>query len=276
MWAIQLLSLQMAAANPLEAAGATPRAPSGRGSCPDTILEATSLFQGSTVVAYANVTNQSACCALCHGTYHDECVAWEWVNDSEVRRLRASHNCDIFAKVGPRAKVDGRTSGLTSRAPPPAPPGPAPPQTGTPCHSDSDCESHWGGAEWRCLERRAEPSELNGCHMHAMTKNTTCACQASACSGGTGRATVEAPPSNGSTTKLYVIGDSISLGMQSQLSALLSPKGWSLYRTSLSLYYHALAPAPASTSCSIARHCLWRGCRLTVHNMCVYRQSRER
>ena len=256
MWAIELLSLQAAvAAHPLGAvvrlpAPLTERNVSGGDSCPDTILEGTSLFQGSTVVAYANVTNQSACCALCHGTYHDECLAWEWVNDFEVRRLRASHNCDIFAKVGPRAKVAGRISGLTSRAPPPAPPGPTPPQTGTPCHSDSDCESLWGGAEWRCLERNAEPSELNGCHMHAMTKNSTCACQSSTCSGGAGRITVE-PSSNhsgiGSTrsTTLYVVGDSISLGMQSQLSALLSPKGWSLYRTSPSL----------TCSCSGAHSC---------------------
>ena len=42
-------------------------------------------------------------------------------------------------------------------------------------------------------------------------------------------------PTNGNTTKLYVIGDSISLGMQSHLAALLSQKGWSLYRTCLSL-----------------------------------------
>lgn len=231
---IAVLTAALSAAS--TARTATALLPAGqRSACPDTVLPGTSLFQGSTLVAYANVSNQSACCALCHGPYHDECLAWEWVEDTVVRHLRGSHNCDIFAKVGPRAKADGRVSGLTARAPPAPPPGPAPPQTGTPCHSDSDCESQWGGAEWRCLERNAEPSKLNGCHMHATTTNTTCACQSSACGGGAARVAAGTSPTNGNTTKLYVIGDSISLGMQSHLAALLSQKGWSLYRTCLSL-----------------------------------------
>jgi len=45
------------------------------GSCPDKILPGYSVFAGGTVAAYANVSGgQSACCALCHGAYRDECL----------------------------------------------------------------------------------------------------------------------------------------------------------------------------------------------------------
>eukprot|EP00666_Eupelagonemidae_sp_cell4sb_P017750 gene17750-biopygen6709 len=84
-----------------------------------------SIYQGGTVVAFANVTDVTACCALCHGDYKDECVGWEWVNVSEVHR--SDHSCDIFAKAGKPAKARGRVSGVASPSPTP-PPVPPPPQ----------------------------------------------------------------------------------------------------------------------------------------------------
>jgi hypothetical protein len=198
----------------------------GGDSCPDTLLPGTSLFVGSTVAASTNVSDQAACCALCHGAYKDECLAWEWI---DVKVVHTNHNCDIFAKVGPPAPAPGRVSARTARAPPaPAPPGPAPPQVGLPCHSDSDCQAQWGGREWRCLERRAVPSALNGCHMHATTTNSTCACQPSACSGGAVQAVPGATAAPNATTRLFVIGDSISEGMRGDLESLLAVEGWSL------------------------------------------------
>ena len=198
----------------------------GGDSCPDTLLPGASLFVGSTVAASTNVSDQAACCALCHGAYKDECLAWEWI---DVKVVHTNHNCDIFAKVGPPAPAPGRVSARTARAPPaPAPPGPAPPQVGLPCHSDSDCQAQWGGREWRCLERRAVPSALNGCHMHATTTNSTCACQPSACSGGAVQAVPGATAAPNATTRLFVIGDSISEGMRGDLESLLAVEGCSL------------------------------------------------
>ena len=140
-----------------------------------------------------------------------------------------------MAKVGVPAASAGRVSGITGKPPPPHPPGPLPPQVGTPCHSDGDCQAQWGGADWRCLERSAVPSAENGCHMHATTTNTTCACQPSPCSGGASAAAV-APAAilsgtagaNNATTRLYVIGDSISEGMRGPLATLLAPDHWSV------------------------------------------------
>lgn len=195
--------------------------------CPNTVrvTSGVSVYQGGIVSATENATTATGCCSLCLNTYKDECVAWEFINISVDPH--ADHNCDIFAKAGPVRSVPGRTIGIVSAPPaPPAPPGPPPPpQVGTPCHSDSDCEQHWDGPNWRCLERAAILNGNNSCHMHATTKNTTCACQPSACNGGF--LAVEEIQTN-ITTRLYVIGDSISMGMQPYLEKLLTADNWSL------------------------------------------------
>ena len=48
-------------------------------SCSDRILNATSIYQGSSVTTFATVKDQASCCALCHGDYSDECVGWEYI-----------------------------------------------------------------------------------------------------------------------------------------------------------------------------------------------------
>ena len=203
--------------------------------CPDKILSNHSIYEGGTLVASTNVTEQASCCALCHGLYHDECQGWEWINTSIVHEpAHHIHNCDIFAKVGrPMPGWPGRISGVGPNAPAPSPPLPPSGKIGPPCHSDGDCAASWGGSEWRCLEDpRAAKTGLNGCHMHATTVNTTCACQASGCGGG--RAVVGGDHNDTyiaarpSSKKYLVIGDSISEGMQRDLSALMTPDGWLL------------------------------------------------
>lgn len=42
--------------------------------CPDKILNGTCFMEGGLVTALATVTDFGACCALCHGAYHDECT----------------------------------------------------------------------------------------------------------------------------------------------------------------------------------------------------------
>jgi hypothetical protein len=223
-----------AAASLMVAASATPAVVS-MGVCPETPKPGYSIYKGGVLVASTNVTDQASCCALCHTSYHDECVGWEWIDTQKVRvhGHRVTHNCDIFAKVGPPTPGwPGRVAGYGANAPPPAPP-PEPKRVGAPCHSDGDCAAGWGGDEWRCLEHRgAPPSLLNSCHMHATTKNTTCACQSSGCGGGwteprRHQREVKAKAA-GASTRYLVIGDSISTGMQPDLAALLKPSGWLL------------------------------------------------
>jgi hypothetical protein len=193
--------------------------------CPDKILSGYSIFKGSEVTAYANVSDQAACCALCHGDYHDECVGWEFINTTLVPN--AHHNCDLMAKVGPPEKYVGRVSGIGAALPTP-PPSPAPPQIGTPCNSDGDCMALWGTADWRCLERHAVKSAANNCHMHAVAGNSTCACQPSRCTTAVFDRAQTMPNSGSNTTRLLVIGDSISIGMKKDLTQLLAPHNWLL------------------------------------------------
>lgn len=79
----------------------------------------------------------------------------------------------------------------------------------------------------------AVPSPDNGCHLHATTVNTTCTCLPSDCGGGVGGdvrglLTGGRRSANVTGTRLFVIGDSISEGMESKLAGLLKPDGWSL------------------------------------------------
>lgn len=202
--------------------------------CPeDKILNGYSLFKGSIIVKQLNLTSQADCCSLCHSDFHDECVAWEWIDQYIVHS--PTHNCDIMAKVGPPQKYPGRVSGLISNSTPK--PAPAPSGSHSPCNSDSNCEALWNTPNWRCLEDRfAIPTSLNNCHMHAETQNSTCACLPSAgCGGGAVKHAVVTHPNmdastNTNTTQaLLMIGDSISMGMKADLAQLLQPNGWSLW-----------------------------------------------
>ena len=212
------------------------------GCCPttDKVLVGVSIYKGGIIAAQANVSSEADCCDLCHGDYKDECAAWEWVDQSKV--ASPGHNCDVFAKSGPaQTGFTGRVVGFPADAPP-APTPPAPPsEVGPPCHNDGDCAAAWGTSTWRCLEHLgAQPSSLNSCHMHATTRNSTCACQPSPCTGGTGAAVWRTGPAAASASanstpaaaaakfRMLVIGDSISQGMFSKLQALMAPSGWSL------------------------------------------------
>lgn len=191
--------------------------------CTDKIYNASSIYQGATLVASLNLSDQGACCASCHQTYKDECVAWEWTG-----KATGSHNCDLFAKVGPvKSGFPGRVSGISPHVPQPPPPPPGP--VGAPCHNDGDCAASWGGVNWRCLAHSAPASAANGCHMHALTHNSTCACQPSGCGGGGSlEAAGRRSDFEDGAIKYLVIGDSISEGMQADLTALLQPDGWTL------------------------------------------------
>jgi len=126
---------------PAAAAAAAVAAAAAAAVCPgsDTVLPGHSIYKGGVLAATLNVSNEAACCASCHGDYHDECLGWEWIDVSVVH---TNHNCDIMAKVGPPTDGwPGRVSGITARNPAPPPPSPAPPQMGTPCHSDGDCQA---------------------------------------------------------------------------------------------------------------------------------------
>jgi len=196
--------------------------------CPDKLLANYSIYQGGIVAAQRNLSDQADCCSLCHGDMKDECVAWEWIDQRVVHS--PDHNCDIYAKAGLPKQFPGRVSALSSHAPTPTPPGP--PSGARPCNSDGDCESLWNTLNWRCLEdSHATPSAVNNCHMHADTYNTTCACLPSPGCGGGGASLqlAAAAADDDATTRLLVIGDSISEGMESDLSALLKTDGWSLF-----------------------------------------------
>ena len=88
-------------------------------SCPatDHVLTGMGIGSGGTVTALANVTSQAACCALCHGNYHDECHGWVWgTSGVGGDAMMAKHNCAIMATNGKPVPVAGHTSGITRNA----------------------------------------------------------------------------------------------------------------------------------------------------------------
>jgi hypothetical protein len=200
----------------------------GGSACPDKILDGYSIFRGGEITFQGNVADQAACCELCHGDYHDECVGWEFINTTIVH---THHNCDIMSKLGVIEKYAGRVSGIGASQPTP-PPSPPPPQVGQPCNSDGDCDALWGSPQWRCLERKAVKSAANDCHMHATMKNTTCACSAGNCQHAvkfpTRPCSQDPCQGNSNSKRLLVIGDSISEGMNAGLASLLAAHNWSL------------------------------------------------
>lgn len=196
-------------------------------SCPDKILNGSCIFAGGVVTALARVSDPGACCALCHGTYHDECTGWDWsgpITDGHTVPTEgfgagvASHNCAIMAKNGPIVPAN-RISGIVAGAPPPPPP---PPGHGPPCNTDLDC-TPLTSPLWSCQAVHAPATPANNCHMHALQGNQTCGCTVQHCQSG------PAVPVNKSATVQYLsIGDSISLGMQPDLERLVGAAGWEL------------------------------------------------
>ena len=213
--------------------------------CPDKVLQETGIGGGGQVTALRNVSSQAQCCALCHADYHDECSGWVYgptgSAPSSLQRDPAlqAHNCAIMATNGKPHRVEGHVTGITADAPP-APP---PPAQGKACNADIDC-APTTAALWRCQHAvdAGGPTAANNCHLPGPGSrgNSTCACTAQRCSN------TSATPANASAATQYlVIGDSISMGMNADLSALVAADGWALTHN----------PGNAASS-NLGAHCL--------------------
>ena len=186
----------------------------------DTIYNGSCFLKGGIVAAYANVSSVGACCSLCHGLYHDECVGWDWSGPPQTQQedngisgpLRRTyrtashppisvtdaaatttttttnydtagqHNCAILSKLGPRMAAK-RISGIVKAQPPTPSPSPGPPPSDRlPCRADFDCMP-LTSATWSCLQTSVavRRTPANNCHMHAYAGNQTCACTVQAC-----------------------------------------------------------------------------------------------
>jgi hypothetical protein len=193
------------------------------GVCPDKILPGTGIGGGGKVTSLNNVSSQAACCALCHGDFHDECSGWVYngpgTRPGEQADGLQKHNCAIMATNGPPRPIEGHTTGINKDAPPP-PPVPV----GKPCNADIDCAPATA-ANWRCRQHTAPADASNNCHIPGpgTAGNNTCACSAQHCSN------TSVTPGNASAhTQYLVIGDSISMGMNGDLAALVAGDGWAL------------------------------------------------
>jgi hypothetical protein len=74
-------------------AGAGTVTGTGNVTCPSTdrVMPGYSIFQGGIAAASTTVDNQTACCALCHGDYKDECQGWEWIDRTKVQCMGTEH-----------------------------------------------------------------------------------------------------------------------------------------------------------------------------------------
>ena len=184
---------------------------------------------GPNAAAAVNVTDEAACCTLCHGNLHDECVTWifgesaagaagsEWSGDA---RGYPPHNCAIMPTYYAPRPTSGHTCGVV-KAPAPTP---APETKGAACNADIDC-APLTAQFWRCAaDPGAALNASSNCHLPGpgTCGNTTCACFAPRCSST--KRVVNAS----ATTQYLMIGDSISLGMESDLAALVAQRGWQL------------------------------------------------
>ena len=137
--------------------------------CPDKILASTGIGGGGTVTALANVTTQAACCALCHGNYHDECNGWVYgpTTHPDATTFYATgyvkHNCAIMATNGPPKTIAGHVTGICKDAPP----APAPPAKGKACNADINCAPTTASL-WRCKQASDVAGGItpqNNCHI---------------------------------------------------------------------------------------------------------------
>lgn len=217
-----LLPVSIAAAIAAAAAVTAPAAVAHM-SCPDKIMPGTGIGGGGRVTALANVSSQADCCALCHGDYHDECTGWVYGPTPGVDSFGGEgyqkHNCAIMATNGPPKAISNHVTGITKDAPPP----PSPPSVGKPCNADINC-APTTAANWRCKQHTAAPAADNNCHIPGpgTRGNNTCACTVQLCKP------TPAGHQNATATQYLVIGDSISMGMNKDLSALVAADGWQL------------------------------------------------
>lgn len=186
------------------------------GKCSDNVLTNTGLGGGGgTVTALLNVTSQAACCAFCHGTYHDECAGWTYGESGDDH---LSYNCAIMATNGKPSHVPGHSSGVIRSPPVP------PPVSGSPCNSDDDCNP-LDAKQWRCLaSSAAKTTKENNCHLTGpyATGNSTCACANASSNCGTPS---PVRPHNATAKQYLMIGDSISEGMKPDLNLGLASDG---------------------------------------------------
>ena len=201
---------------------------------------------GPNAATVVNVTDEAACCTLCHGNLHDECVTWifgesgagapgsAWSGDA---RGYPPHNCAIMPTFYPPRPESGHTCGVV-KAPAPTP---APNMKGAACNADLDC-SPLTAPFWRCaVNPGAALNASSNCHLPGpgTSGNATCACFAPHC------APTKRVKNASATTQYLMIGDSISLGMETDLSALVAQRGWQLTHN----------PGNAASS-NLGRHCI--------------------
>jgi hypothetical protein len=208
--------------------------------CPDKLLPGVGIGGGGTVTALKNTTTQAACCALCHGDYHDECSGWVYNGpDHPAAAWLQAHNCAIMATNGPPRPVAGHVTGLVKGAAP----APAPPAAGKACNADINC-APTTAALWRCkaAQDAAGITPENNCHIPGPGSkgNASCACSVQTCAN-----TSSTPAKPSAAVQYLVIGDSISMGMNSDLSKLVAADGWALTHN----------PGNAASS-NLGAHCL--------------------
>eukprot|EP00041_Stephanoeca_diplocostata_P003520 m.35294 g.35294 ORF g.35294 m.35294 type:complete len:304 (-) comp14399_c0_seq1:340-1251(-) len=98
-------------------------------------------------------------------------------------------------------------------------------QSGPPCRADLDCNLQ-SPLLWRCQKSTSATGPNANCHLPGpgSAGNSTCACQSPTCG-------VTKNTNKSATVQYLMLGDSISLGMQSDVSNLLKPHGWHLVHT---------------------------------------------
>jgi len=233
-----LMQVRVAAA--ADAGGAAPP------SCPDKVLPGVGVG-GPGYTALANVSDQGACCALCHDNYQDECAAWVFgfVPVADSAAGLPSHNCAIMPVLLPARNVSGVVSGIAGHKPPPTPPTP-PGSLGNPCRADLDCRL--GSAEhWRCVhDAKGTPSPASNCHLPGPGSkgNSTCACGQMECSPSPS-------PRNTTAFQYLMIGDryvSIDLcthGFVALLIVVFGSRFHSFWPTKSLVFWHR---SPLSTA----------------------------
>eukprot|EP00038_Savillea_parva_P031570 m.88109 g.88109 ORF g.88109 m.88109 type:complete len:281 (-) comp9738_c0_seq2:7-849(-) len=207
--------------------------------CGDKLLHDTGLAgSGMKLTALLNVSSLDECCGACHGNYHDECVGWTYGPTPGTADLQP-HNCAIFAKLGAtRSTIPNHVSAIVGGGPVPPPP-PPPGPVGPVCRADIDC-TPLTSPTWRCSGASIPPTPEDNCHLPGPGSrgNSTCRCGAPTCTT-TGNAT------NLTATQYLMIGDSITQGMEGDLSQTLRGHGWELTHN----------PGNAASS-NLGAHCL--------------------
>ena len=192
------------------------------------------------VVAVLNVSDQAACCAACGGY---SCTTWVYGPTAAIGY--PTHNCAIRDSGGSASlkPAAGHTCGVVREAPTPAPR----PDAGAACNADTSCNVS-APLNWRCGTNAAAAAAGAAANCHpagpGSKGNASCACSTPQCAAGSRPA-----PAQGRTQYL-MIGDSISLGMQSRVFANLTARG----------FQSSHSPGNAASS-NLGAHCVgaWVG-----------------